>query len=47
MNEYIKEWNAMVVTIKEIREDEKAEILKEAYIESIKKDVEDRAPEAV
>jgi hypothetical protein len=47
MKEYIKEWNAAVVSIKEIREMDRPEIVKEAFIQDMLKDLEDRAPEAV
>lgn len=47
MKEYIKEWNAMVISIKEIRESVNDETLQEAFIHDIVTDVEDRAPEAV
>lgn len=47
LNEFIKEWNGMVLSIKEIREMDRPEIVKEAFIEDLVKSVEDKAPEAV
>lgn len=47
LNEYVKAYNGLVVTIKEIREMDRPEIVKEAFIEDAVKSLEDEAPEAV